>query len=78
MKAWDEAKDLEIERIRSLKVLYEDIAKHNQKIFGQSQQHITLLQEMNKTDHMKVVNELYSFKGLISESELKALMQLNE
>lgn len=27
---------------------------------------------------MKVVNEMYSFKGLINESELKALMQLNQ
>ena len=35
------------------------------------------MEAMGKSDGSKIVNELYSFKALITENELKSMMLLN-
>lgn len=74
MRIWEESREIELERIRSIKALYEDIVQHNNTIYGLNQGFMKVMQQMNQINQLQIVNELYSFKGLISESELKAMI----
>ncbi len=40
---WDSGRELELDRIRSIKNLYEDIVSHNSKIFGEHEAKINVL-----------------------------------
>jgi len=75
-KLWEQGKELESERIKTVKTLYEDIVSHNQKIFGESQEQLSVVTELGKLNSLQVVNELYSFRALVTPNELKPLITL--
>ena len=44
IKGWEEAKEKELERIKSIKGLYDDIIIHNKRAFGSNEAQDTVVQ----------------------------------
>lgn len=65
-EVWQEAKELESERIKLIKQLYQDIVEHNQAIFGENKKNIDVIKELSGLNHLQVVDELYSFRAIVS------------
>ncbi|CDW71523.1 UNKNOWN [Stylonychia lemnae] len=76
--AWEEGRDMEFERIKTIKSMYDDIIVANRKIFGENEQQTTAINAINAINQFEVAQELFSFRALISQSELKSMIQLNE
>lgn len=77
LKSWDEGKEREQERIKCIKSLYADIILTNKKTFGVSELLDKTIGQISQVNEISVVNELYSFRALITENELKSMIQLN-
>lgn len=71
LKIWQEANDIETERIKGIQHLYEEIVKINQTIYGQD-----ILQKLIECRVQFKSNELYSFRGICREKELEAFVAL--
>ena len=71
LKIWTESVDLEQQRIDGIQNLYEEIVKSNQTIFGPEV--LKQLAILRKNFHE---NELFSFKGLVTEKELECFVTL--
>lgn len=71
MKTWSDAYNFEQQRIDGIQNLYEEIVKSNSTIFGPEvlKQLVVLRRQFNE-------NELFSFKGLVTEKELECFVAL--
>eukprot|EP00347_Sterkiella_histriomuscorum_P012073 403369992 len=76
--AWDEGREMEVERIKTIKSMYDDIIIANKKIFGENEVQNNTITQLNQISQLEVAQELFSFRALISEAELKSMIQLNE
>jgi hypothetical protein len=68
---WDHGKDKEHCRMNALKALYDGIINNDKTIFGQSPVQEEILKKLNDFDLKTVSAELYSFRAIISENELR-------
>lgn len=64
--------------MNALKTLYDGILSNCKSIFGSSTAQEEIVKKLNAFNLQDVSAELYSFKALISEDELKLLMSLND
>ncbi len=58
--------------------MYEDIIIANKKAFGDNVVSDSTILQINNVNQFEVINEFYGFRSLISETELKSLIKLNE
>lgn len=58
--------------------MYDDIIIANKKIFGESELQTQTITALNGINYQDVASELFSFRALISQDELKSMIQLNE
>ena len=75
---WEHGRDKELTRMTALKELYDGIILNSNAIFGSNASKEEIVAKINGIDHTLVAGELFSFNALISENELKCLLQLNE
>lgn len=75
-EVWTEAKELERERIKLIKQLYQDIVEHNMAIFGENKKNIDVMKELSGLNHLQVVDELYSFRAVVSQPELESMVKV--
>jgi len=75
---WDHGKDKEHTRMNALKALYDGILSNCKSIFGTSAAQDEVIKKLNGFNLQDVSAQLYSFKALISEEELKQLIQIND
>ena len=69
---------MEYERIKTIKSMYDDIIIANKKIYGENETQVTAITAINAINQLDVARELFSFRALISQAELKSMIQLNE
>lgn len=65
---------MEHERIKTIKGMYDDIIVANRKIFGENEQIASAVQAVNAVNQLEVAQELFSFRALISQAELKSMI----
>ena len=61
----------------NLKELYDEIIGHSTKVNPPTEEFKSTIGSIMTTDINQIVTRLYSFRALISEAELKAMMMLN-
>lgn len=64
--------------MQALKELYEAIIGSSQTVFGSGEAQKEILDRLNGIDHSVVAGELFSYKALITDNELRHLYVLNE
>lgn len=64
--------------MQALKELYEGIMASSHTVFGTPEQQKEVLDRLNAIDHSVVAGELFSYKALITDNELRNLYVLNE
>ena len=64
--AWDEGKQTELDRIKTIKGMYDDIIIANKKISGETELQIQTITVLNGINYEEVAGELFSFRALIS------------
>jgi len=69
--AWDHGKDKEHIRMNAVKTLYDGIINNGKAIFGQNVSQEEIVKKLNAFNLQEVSAELFSFKALISEDELR-------
>ena len=69
---------MELERITTIKGMYDDILIANKKVMGENELQSQAIKAVNDINQGEVAGELYSFRALISQEELKSMIQLNE
>ena len=64
--AWDEGKQTELDRIKTIKGMYDDIIIANKKISGETELQTQTITVLNGINYEEVAGELFSFRALIS------------
>ena len=76
--SWDHGKDKEHTRMNAIKALYDGLIVNAKAIFGTSLAQEEIIKRINAFNLQDFSAELFSFKALINEEELKLLIQLND
>jgi len=74
---WDHGRDKEVNRISAIKELYEGICGNCQVIFGEHPLRQEIVGRLKALDQQILAGEQFHFTQLLSENELRYLVQLD-